>query len=394
MKDKFVITSRDINKLPDGKHRIERGLYLKVRYDGKQRQYLFRYAGREKVIGSAFDISFADAKRIAAKLRLDIAEGNVSEAMAPREIVEPEREPTFAEIAKAAIDATEKARRWKNEKHASQWRNTIATYAIPVIGKKKISSIGRADILKILGPIWEEKTDTASRLQGRLERIFEYATFVGVYDKPNPARWKGNLDMLLAPPSKVKPVRHHEAMTMDEARKFAALTMETGYWSYVAILFGMLTACRVQEFLYTTWDEIDLEQGVFSVPPSRRKDGRAYPHRVPLSRQAIELLSGLERNGDLVFRGRYGGRMSIDTCRVTLQRVIGRGVTMHGCRSTFRDWCAENGIDRVLAEKSLMHTTGSEVEEAYQRSDLLEQRREVMQRWADALFLKTEGPDL
>ena len=103
MKDKFVITSRDINKLPDGKHRIERGLYLKVRYDGKQRQYLFRFAGREKVIGSAFDISFNDAKRIAAKLRLDIAEGNVNEAMAPREAVEHEREPTFAEIAKAAI---------------------------------------------------------------------------------------------------------------------------------------------------------------------------------------------------------------------------------------------------------------------------------------------------
>ena len=386
MKDKFVITSRDINKLPDGKHRIERGLYLKVRYDGKQRQYLFRFAGREKVIGSAFDISFNDAKRIAAKLRLDIAEGNVNEAMAPREAVEHEREPTFAEIAKAAIDATEKARRWKNEKHASQWRNTIATYAIPVLGNKKISKITRADILKVIGPIWEEKSDTASRIQGRLERIFEYATFIGVYDKPNPARWKGNLDMVLAPISKVKTLKHHEAMTMDEARAFAKIATEQSYRSYQAVLFGLLTACRVQEFLFAKWNEIDMEQAVFSVPPERRKDRRPYPHRVPLSRQALELLSELDQSTEYVFPGRLGARMSVDTCRITLQRVIGRPVTMHGCRSTFRDWAAENGKDRILAEKSLMHTTGNEVEEAYQRSDLLEQRRGLMQEWADSLL--------
>lgn len=386
MKNGFTITARDVLRVPDGKYRIERGLYLNVRRDGSSRSYYFRYNGKEKTLGTVLDLTFNDAKRLAAKLRLEIAEGNVEQAMSPKERVELERIPTFAEVAKKAIDATEKTRRWKNEKHCAQWRSTIATYAIPVIGRKKISDITRADILKVVGPIWETKTDTASRVLGRLERIIEYATFVGLYDKPNPARWSGNLDLILAPPTKLKPRKHHEAPTLDEAKKVAAITVDSPYISYKAVLFGLLTACRVREFLHARWDEIDLERGVFSVPTERRKDGRPYPHRVPLSRQAVGLLESLEHTGEYLFPNREGKPLSIDTCRMTIRRIVGRSVTMHGCRSTFRDWAAEAGKDRVLAEKSLMHTTGNEVEEAYQRSDLLEQRRELIQDWADVLL--------
>lgn len=386
MKDSFTITARDVLKVPDGKYRIERGLYLNVRRDGRSRSYYFRHGGKEKVLGTVLDLSFADAKRLAAKLRLDIVEGKREEAMSPRESMQNDVVPTFSEVAKKAIDATEKTRRWKSEKHAAQWRTTIETYAIPLVGRKKISDITRADILKIVGPLWEEKTDTASRLLGRLERIMEYATFVGLYDKPNPARWKGNIDMILAPPAKVKELKHHEAPTLDEARFVAAKCTNSPYDTYRAVLFGLLTACRVREFLHARWDEIDLERAVFSVPTERRKDGRLYPHRVPLSRQAVGLLQSLERKGEYLFTNRTGGKLAIDACRVTIQRIVGRKVTMHGCRSTFRDWAAEAGKDRVLSEKSLMHTTGNEVEEAYQRSDLLEQRRGLMQEWADELL--------
>lgn len=386
MRDAFTVTARDVNRVPDGKYRIERGLYLNVRRDGQSRSYYFRFNGREKVLGTTLELSFADAKRLAAKLRLEIAEGRADEALARREREEIKRVPTFAEIAKDAIDATEKARRWKSEKHAAQWRNTIATYAIPILGKKKITDITRNDILKVIGPIWETKTDTASRVQGRLERIFEYATFVGCYDRPNPARWKGNLDMILSPPSKVKPHKHHEAMTLDEAKTVIAKLDGSPYASHKAILFGMLTACRVSEFIKAKWSEIDLEKRVFSVPPERRKDGRHYPHRVPLPTQLVEMLRELEVTDGYVFSGRGGSSLSIDTCRLTLRRLVGRNVTMHGCRSTFRDWAAESKKDRVLAEKSLMHTTGNEVEEAYQRSDLLDGRRQLMQDWSDFLF--------
>ena len=388
MRDNYKITQADIKKLPTGTHRIDDGFYIRVR--GNSRSYFFRTQingeRRDIIIGSANKIGFMTAKAQVLQLKSKIAAGeNIFEAHDEGKDKKVDM-PTFAEFSVEAIEAIAKAKRWKNRKHHQQWISTVNTYAVPVIGKKKINRIGRDDILEVVVPIWETKTDTASRLLGRLEKIIDFATFQGLYDKPNPARWKGNLDMILPAPSTVNPHKHHEAMTAEEAQETAFVTANAKAISYKAVLFWLLTACRVGEFLLAKWSEIDFDKAVFSVPPERRKDKRPYPHRVPLPAQAIALLESIERKGEFVFVTALGKTMTIDTPRMTIRRIVGRPVTMHGCRSTFRDWCAENGKDNTLSEKSLMHTTGNEVEQAYQRSDLLEQRRVLMQEWADFLL--------
>ena len=386
MKDIFKITQRDINQLPEGVYKIDTGLYLRVR--GKYRNFFFKAqidgSRREIGLGSSSEMSLSVAKAKALKIKAQIANGEFQLDKPAKKVVEKEK--TFAEVAAEATEAIKYARRWKNEKHAHQWVQTIRDFANPVMGKKRISQITRDDILEVILPLWETKSETASRLLGRLERIMDYATFKGWYMLPNPARWKGNLELVLPPISKVRQQVHHEAMTAQEAQGIAVQFFDSDFLSHKAILFGLLTATRVSEFLNARWDEFDFEERVWSVPPERRKDGRNYPHRVPLCQQAIQMLESIERNDDLIFANKNGKRLHAETPRLTLIRILGRKVTMHGCRSTFRDWCAENAKDPILAEKSLMHTTGNEVEQAYQRSDLLEQRRVLMQEWADFLF--------
>ncbi len=378
------VTQKEIPSLPEGVHRIESGLYLRVR--GKYRSFFAKFQingkRREYAIGPAGEFSLAAAKRVLAKVKGQLAEG--IDPWEKRKAEKAPRPKTFADYAELAITAIESARRWKNAKHAAQWRSTVRTYANPVFGKKPVGEVTRDDVLAVLSEIWETKTDTASRLRGRLETIFDQAIFEGVHPGPNPAHWRGNLNRTLPPVRRIHTVKHQEAMTLEEAREVVRYVSGSRFVSHQALLFGMLTASRVNEFTGAKWEEVDLVKAVWSCP--RRKDGKPFPHRVPLSSQALELLNGLERKNEYIFPGPSGAPLCIDTCRVTLRRIIKRPVTMHGCRSTFRDWCEETGVPWVLAEKSLMHTTGSEVERAYQRSDLLEQRRPVMQAWTDALF--------
>ncbi|WP_371873899.1 tyrosine-type recombinase/integrase [Parasutterella muris] len=259
--------------------------------------------------------------------------------------------------------------------------------AIPVLGKKKMSEISRQDVLDVLKPIWMTRNETASRLRGRLENIFAYAVSDGLMAY-NPALWRGNLDRELPPPSKVQNAGHLEAMPLKELQEKIHCFLPPKNRTRQVILFTILTASRVGESAPARWDEIDWENKIWSVPPERRKDQKKYPHRVPLSRQAIELLKGIERKGDLIFCIDASNQGSKYSLRPLLQRMTGTKATMHGFRSTFRDWAAENGVPDTVAEKCLMHTTGNAVVQAYQRSDLLEQRREVMQAWADAVFEK------
>ena len=385
------VTAKNIFTLPEGRHSVAPNLNLRVR-DGK-RTYVLRYCiggkRKDKHLGSADDLSLTEAKRLADKLRSELAEGKLPQT-ARDKLAEKLKEadaPTFEKYALEAIEKIASVRVWKNAKHKAQWFATVRAYAFPVLGKKKLSEIKKTDVLEVLRPIWSTKTETASRVRGRLENIFSYAVTDGLMEF-NPAIWRGNLDRDLPPPSKIQIVEHHEAMPLEVLQEKISCFYPADTRTRQVILFTILTASRVVESVPARWDEIDWENRIWSVPPERRKDQKPYPHRVPLSDQAIELLNSVEKKGEEIFcfnADNLGSRYSLAHL---LQQMTNTTATMHGFRSTFRDWAAENGVPDTIAEKCLMHVTGNAVVQAYQRSDLLEQRREVMQAWAEAVFAK------
>ena len=385
------VTAKNIFTLPEGRHSVAPNLNLRVR-DGK-RTYVLRYCiggkRKDKHLGSADDLSLTEAKRLADKLRSELAEGKLPQT-ARDKLAEKLKEadaPTFEKYALEAIEKIASVRVWKNAKHKAQWFATVRAYAFPVLGKKKLSEIKKADVLEVLRPIWSTKTEPASRVRGRLENIFSYAVTDGLMEF-NPAIWRGNLDRDLPPPSKIQIVEHHEAMPLDVLQEKISCLYPADTRTRQVILFTILTASRVGESVPARWDEIDWENRIWSVPPERRKDQKPYPHRVPLSDQAMELLNSIERKGEEIFCLKADDLGSRYSLAHLLQRITKTTATMHGFRSTFRDWAAENGVPDTVAEKCLMHVTGNAVVQAYQRSDLLEQRREVMQAWADAVFAK------
>lgn len=370
----------EVQKLPDGLHPADRNLFLQVK--GQQRSWILRMKkdGREikRGLGSAAEVSLAEARVKAERMRASIRAGDATVRGKRPETVR------FRDIYKEVIETRERVKRWKNAKHGHQWQQTIEDYALPVLGDLAVADITRADILKVLLPIWETKAETASRLRARLEAVFGYAIRQGWREKENPARWKENLEFDLPSRNAVQAEEHYEAPTLEELQMLAPRLLRSVGGR--AILFGILTASRVGEFVPAQWSEIDLESRTWCVPPERRKDGKKYPHRVPLCAQIVEMLRGMEMSGEYLFPGLSDHHIHRETPRLMLRKMLGRRVTMHGCRSTFRDWAAESGQDPILAEKSLMHTTGNEVEQAYQRSDLLERRRSLMQSWADVIL--------
>ena len=384
------ITSKNVFTVEDGNHTVAPNLILVVR--GNTRRFVFRYSENgkrtDKALGPARKLSLSDAKALADELRSKLALGE--EIKTRRERKEKENTPdmpVFKTYAIETIDRLQEVKRWRNKKHAQQWRNTIEQYAFLFIGEKPINEITREDVLNILKPIWLEKNETASRVRGRLENILAYAVTDGILPS-NPAAWRGNLDRYLAPQSKVKVVKHHEAMPFEQLQEKVKCLIPANNRTRQVILFTILTASRIGESVPACWNEIDFKNRVWSVPPERRKDGKPFPHRVPLSTQAIDLLNSIERQGEKIFEDPDRKASSRYSLTGLLKRMTGTDATMHGFRSTFRDWCAENDVPEILAEKSMMHQTGDAVVQAYQRSDLLEQRREVMQRWADAVFEK------
>ena len=272
-------------------------------------------------------------------------------------------------------------------KHAEQWIYTIGMYAMPELGGLDVNEITYDDVLQILRPMWKSKTVTASRVRGRLEAIFDYAVRKKYRTKENPARWKGLLEFDLPRQSKVTIVKHHAAPALEDLQRAAVTLYKSDAGSHLATLFGILTATRCGEFCPAKWDEINFKTRTWYIPPERRKDGKTYPHRVPLSTWAIKVLKKIPRSHrEAIFQGQYREHLSKEMPRVILINAIRKPVTMHGCRSTFSDWCYEHGKNPILTEKSLMHATGNEVYQAYQRSDLLEERRPLMEEYANVIM--------
>lgn len=296
-----------------------------------------------------------------------------------------------------------KLEEFKNAKHRQQWRNTLESYALPQLGAMLVQDIGTTDVLRVLEPIWQSKTETASRLRGRIEAVLSWATVAGHRTGDNPARWAGNLKELLPAPTKVAKVSNHPAVQIDDApRWFAALRQRDGMGAR-ALEFAALTAARSQEVRGALWEEIDLEAGLWVVPAARMKMDRE--HRVPLTRDAVRLLRSLPRfeGNPLVFPAARGGELSDMTLSAAMKRlhqadvdaagpgfvdrVSKRPAVPHGLRSTFRDWVAERTqFSGDMAEMALAHRVANAVEASYRRGDMVEKRRAMMAAWAE--FLK------
>lgn len=383
----------DVRKLPDGAHSFGEGLYLLVRGDSRTWSLRIQVKGKRtfRGLGSAYEVTLTQARVEAAKLKVEMKEGDTrtKREKAAEERAQKTGKPTFADVWEDAVKAREAVARWKTEEQGHQWRQSISDYALPSLGKLEVAEISREDVLRVLFPIWETKTETASRLRARLEMVFDWCIRQGLREKENPARWRGQLAFDLPPRSKVQKVRHFRAASALELQAIAPRLMNS--ISGKCTLFGILTASRVQEFVKAKWCEINIKKKVWIVPSERRKDGKPDPFMVPLSDQAIYIIKSIERRNEYIFKGLTSAHLAPDTPRSMLRLCVSSEVTMHGCRSTFRDWCAEQGVDQVIAERCLMHNSESKVVQAYQRSDLLEQRRPVMQKWADFICAKCEA---
>jgi integrase len=359
-------------KYPDGAN-----LWLQVGPSGSKSWYLrFALNGRtrEMGLGPYPLVSLAEARDKATVQRRLLLDG-IDPIEARKATRRPQREAiTFATAAKQYLDGHEKA--WRSADHARQWRNSLDRYVFPAIGSRPVAEIDTHDVLSIVEPLWQDKTETATRLLDRIGLILDWATARKLRSGDNPARWRGHLEAVLPARSKVQPVEHHAARAIDAVPEFMeALRAQDGAGERAAELMT-LTGCRTGEVRFADWSEIDLEAAVWTIPAARMKAQR--DHRIPLSKQALALLTSLP--GDRAGRAFPGlGQHAI---LKAIQR-INREVVAHGFRSTFRNWADERtNFPRELAEMSLAHVVGGKVERAYWRDDMLDKRRPLMEAWA------------
>ncbi|MDR2325519.1 MAG: integrase arm-type DNA-binding domain-containing protein [Acidovorax sp.] len=291
---------------------------------------------------------------------------------------------TFKAVAIELIES--KRDGWRNGKHVDQWRNTLETYAYPVMGDMDVAEVGLQHVLDVLRPIWGKKTETATRLRGRIESILGYAFVHGWRTGDNPAQWRGLLDKVLPAPEKVRKREHFASMPVDDVPAFMARLAEIPGAAAQALRLLILTAVRSGEVFGARWAEFDMVDGVWTVPAERMKAG--VEHRVPLSRQVLALLSSIPRieGSELVFPSARGDKPISNMSMTMLMRREKLDYVPHGFRSTFRDWAGDfTEYPRDILEAALAHTVGNKVEAAYRRKDALERRRPLMQDWADLL---------
>lgn len=389
----FKLTQLQVDKLKiDGIHSDGAGLSLKVTKNGSK-SWIYRYMLAGKAhwmgLGSYPDVSLAEAREKAAELR-KLTRQNIDPLLEKRKQASVIRAAiskaiTFDDASAKYIEAHKAS--WKNEKHAEQWTNTLKTYASPIIGSVDVSLIDTGHIMRILEKdnFWNEKTETASRVRGRIESVLDWATVRKYRTGENPARWKGHLDKLLPARSKVKKTEHHAALPWLQMGAFMVKLREQEGTAAKAVELAILTACRSGEVRGAVWEEFDLEAGIWIIPPERMKAKKE--HRVPLQEKAIQLLrkqKELFPNG-YVFPGMKEGKPLSDmSLTAVLRRMEQNEITVHGFRSSFRDWAAEStAYPNEMVEMALAHTIGNKVEAAYRRGDLFEKRRRMMQDWSN-----------
>jgi integrase len=374
-------------------------LYLQVG-DSGNRSWLFRYMidGKAKKmgLGSLNALSLSEARDMAADCRKQVNLGidplNTRKENQAKARLAAAKEITFETCAKAYIDIHKDS--WRNPKHIQQWTNTLTDYAYPIIGSLPVADIDVALVMKVFeqknkafqkGEIfWKARPETASRLRGRIEAILDWASVREYRQGENPARWRGKLEKLLPKRSKVRSIVHHSALPYDKISEFMGALADQPDVTARALELVIYTATRTSEVIGARWDEIDLKQKLWIIPANRIKAGRE--HRIPLSQPAVALFeSRIEnRTGEFVFPGRSLKKpMSNMALLALLRRMKRTDITVHGFRSSFRDWAAEqSNFPREVAEAALAHALKDKTEAAYQRGDFLEKRRQMMDAWA------------
>ena len=349
---------------------------------------------REIGLGAYPGVGVALAREKAQQVREEIVAGvdpvaarvTARESIVQQQIEEKAMRWTFRSCAEAYIKA--KAPGWRNAKHGDQWRNTLATYAYPSIGELLVRNINIGHVTAIIEPHWATKNETINRVRNRIELVLDWAAVRKYRTGDNPARWKGNLDKLLAKPSDVSPIVGHRSLPAADVFGFLERLREITGIGPRCLEFVVLTACRSGEARLATWSEIDMATRTWNIPGSRMKSGR--PHRVPLSDEVIKLLESLPRldGTDLMFPGKKADTPISDMTMTKVMRDMGVDAVPHGFRATFSSWCASStAYPSEVREMALAHAIGDGTVAAYQRSDLFDKRRNLMADWAK--FVKT-----
>jgi len=389
------LSAKEVADLPaDGKrHWVAPNLYLVRRHARDPGLWYFLYRSPvlgkpvEMGLGSRRDVSYSLATTEALEYRLLLRKGRCPKI--ERDAAQAEHKPappahTFRAVAKLYIAAHEAG--WRTAKQGQQWRQTLETYAYPVLGEMAVHKITTAEVMSVLDPIWRTKAETAARVRGRVESIIDYARARGWSAAENPARWRGHLEQLLPARAKVAKVKHHPAVPWPELPQLYQALRSRDDVPALALRYVILTALRTSEALLTqAAGEIDRAAQVHTVPGVRTKSGR--DHRVPLCPEALRVIDAAAaiRTGALLFNGTRPGRPLGKMTVPDLLKTLAPAATVHGMRSCFRDWCAEHGVARELAETALSHVVEDKTEAAYLRGDQLELRRAVMERWAEFL---------
>lgn len=376
-------------------HSVGHGLYLRVQVSKTDlnhitKSWLLRWGAGGKHtmgLGPYPVIGLAEARKLGAEAmqRVKLGFDPRAEREALREKAQLNQDAlTFRDASRKYIQKESPS--WKNAKHAQQWTNTLETYAFPVIGEKKCEEITLQHVMKVLEPIWISKNETATRIRSRMENIFDWAITHGHRQSANPARWKGLLEHTLTKISKRQRVKHHPALPYRDVPDFIQKIKSIDSISARALELTILTGCRTSEVLGLKWEEIDFTNKTWIIPKERMKAG--IEHRVPLSNQALELLSKIKKKSYDVYVFQSGNKISKPISNMAmlmlLKRINRQDITVHGFRSSFRDWGAEvTNHTREVMEHALAHKLADESEAAYQRSTFFEKRIALMTDWGN-----------